>query len=295
MGENMKKLLVFILAALAAVMSLNAEELQNKRHNFSIGAELSSYKYKEPGSNGHSMSLSGTLKGIWAEYIMKGKPYAAATEVPYTYFLGLEGSFLTGNMDYDGWLVSTNPPPAPPTYTKYKVSGIDDYIAEMRFKTGALAQAGKNLEIQPYTGLAARYIEDNLQKRNPYGYQRTDLYIYIPFGVKAKVSLPRNWALTLGGELDWLLMGKQNSRMSDINPYYNNLTFDQSNGYGARLSARGDKAFKKTGIFIEPFFRYWNIKESDPAVLTFGGAPVGMYVEPDNTTTEFGLRAGLFF
>jgi len=283
----MKKLLIFILAL--AALPLNAQDLLNKRHGFNIGLEISSYKYQEPGD--HAISHTGAFSGVWAEYIFKGKSAWAEPEAPFTYFLAAEGSFLTGTVDYDGWLYDSGTD----TYTKYDVSGVGDYFAELRLKAGALIQAGEKWQIQPYAGLAARYLEDAMERRSPYGYNRTDLYLYIPLGAKARLSLPRSWALTFGGELDWLLLGKQNSRMSDINPGYNNLTFDQTGGYGARLSARVDKSFKRVGIFFEPFFRYWNIKESDPAVLTLNGVFDGMYVEPENTTTEWGIRTGVFF
>jgi len=284
----MKKLL--ILAVLAAALPLNAQDLLNKRHSLSIAAEISSYKYKEPSA--YPISDSGTFAGIWAEYIMRGKPAAAAPEAPFTYFLAVEGNFMTGNVDYDGWLYS-NPPPV---YTKYEVSGIQDYFAELRLKAGALWRAGTNWEFQPYAGLGARYLVDQMEKKSPYGYHRTDLYIYIPMGIKARASLPRGWALTFGGELDWFLLGKQKSRMSDIDGAdYNDITFDQGSGYGARLSARADKSFKRMGIFIEPFLRYWNIKESEPGALYDGGTFVGLFVEPHNTTTEYGIRAGIFF
>ena len=74
-----------------------------------------------------------------------------------------------------------------------------------------------------------------------------------------------------------------------------NLQNDQTHGYGLR----GDLMFKPPinfyNLTVGPYVRYWNIGESNAAPLTVGGAPAGYGLEPQNETTEVGLRASVKF
>jgi hypothetical protein len=116
----------------------------------------------------------------------------------------------------------------------------------------------------------------------------------MPLGLDAALKLPEKWTLGLNAEFDWLLAGLQKSRMGDVNPAYNNITSDQTEGFGVRFSARMQKDFAKTGIFIEPFWRYWHVQESEISYL-FTPGTIYVSVEPQNETFEWGLKIGLAF
>jgi hypothetical protein len=96
------------------------------------------------------------------------------------------------------------------------------------------------------------------------------------------------WALTLNGELDYLLRGKNTSYIR-----YQDVKFTQKSGYGLRLAVKFEKDFQYVGFFAEPFFRYWNISKSN--VVASNNNPGWGYIEPKNRTTELGLRIGVLF
>jgi len=271
-------------AAAFALLLLTAAFAQEKTDIFTVALEASSYLYKEPGD--HPVKMPGRMYGASAEYMHGGMGKHGRS------FIALDLLYMQGSVDYDGWYRDLNTG----TYTKADASGIDNYYLESRFKFGGAFNPSDNLKLSPYTGLGGRYLVNSLGAK-PGGYDRTSLYVYIPLGLKTDLMLPHGWGLGFYAEYDWLLMGKQRSKMSDVNPLWNNLTNDQSKGYGIKLSVRAKKDLKKMGIFAEPFFRYWNIQESDESVLiTPGYTPDRrIMVEPKNETHEWGLRAGIYF
>ena len=130
--------------------------------------------------------------------------------------------------------------------------------------------------------------------KSPNGYLRQSNYFYMPAMVEYRWS-SGSWTLSATGELDILLKGVQYSRFSDITPAYNNLTNVQNKGLGVRLSAKVNKDFGGIGAFVEPFWRFWDIEESDANLLYYNGIPDEYMCEPHNTTNEYGLRVGISF
>ena len=55
------------------------------------------------------------------------------------------------------------------------------------------------------------------------------------------------------------------------------------------------KETETVNLFIEPFVRYWKIDDSDISPVTYGGVLVGFGLEPENNSTEVGVRAGINF
>ncbi len=52
-------------------------------------------------------------------------------------------------------------------------------------------------------------------------------------------------------------------------------------------------------LVVEPFFRYWDIDNSDPEPFVYNGAPSDdpndPTVEPRNSSTQYGLKLSLLF
>ena len=142
-------------------------------------------------------------------------------------------------------------------------------------------------------GLGARYLVDKGESM-PGGYRRTSTYFYVPFGLNTNLTLPRAWSLVLNTEFDWMLLGKQRSRLSDVNPTWSNVTNEQTQGYGLRLSLMARKDYKKISVFAQPFWRYWHIQQSDEPLVDLGGTYVFAF-EPPNRTYEHGLKLGIIF
>ena len=81
--------------------------------------------------------------------------------------------------------------------------------------------------------------------------------------------------------------------IKNIRNFTYRTTKDYSPGYYEKTFAL-DK-IKSVDFVIEPFIRYWNIKKSEDAKVTFAGVIIGTGYEPKNHTTEAGIKMGLIF
>ena len=181
---------------------------------------------------------------------------------------------MGGTTDYDGWLMTTPP-------TGHKFNDIGDYYYEGRLHLGRVADLSQVTQLWFAAGFAYRYLKDHMNK-DPYGYLRESNYVYMPLTGELRFK-GKTLEVDLRGELDYLLFGWQNSHMLG-----GNIRHEQHEGFGLRVSAKAQVNLGggKTGIFVEPFYRMWNIGESESN---------GGYIEPHNTTKEAGLRAGITF
>ena len=253
----MKKLLLFLVVFTA--LPLFAQQ------SLEVAYEASSYTYREPDGNS-PISLKGRMQGGSIRYENRVNGSA--------FYFALDGRWMGGRTDYDGWLM-TNPP------TPHESEDIGDYYYEGRLHLGRVMDLSDNSQLWYATGLAYRYLKDHMNK-DPHGYLRESNYVYVPFTGELRFK-SHALELDLRGELDYLLVGWQNSHMNA-----GNLRHEQHAGYGLRLSAKVQVNFngQKTGVFVEPFYRMWDIQESQAN---------GGYIEPHNTTKEFGIRAGITF
>ncbi|MDR0734921.1 MAG: hypothetical protein LBG16_04470 [Elusimicrobiota bacterium] len=272
-----KKYYIFFLLTSLLLPCAHAQE---KKHNFAVALETAAYSYKEPKMS-HSMRLDGQMYGVFAEYLRRGLGNNGKS------FFSADILYMTGSVDYDGWLYYRNTG----TYSKHYTYDITDWFAQTNVKFGADLGGGP-VVFAPYIGLGLRYLMDESGEKGNGGYDRTSTYFYMPLGMNIKTKLGNGWALAGGGEFDWFLFGKQTSALSQLG--LNDLTNQQSEGYGAKVSLRVQKSLKKTALFFEPFFRYWHIQESDESYL-YDGSNVYIMVEPQNETLEWGLKAGIYF
>ena len=71
---------------------------------------------------------------------------------------------------------------------------------------------------------------------------------------------------------------------------------EQDSGYGYRFSVEFKRELEELyALSIEPFFIYWDIDESDWALLTQYGVPIGYVYEPENETKTYGIAVTLYF
>ncbi|ACC97768.1 hypothetical protein Emin_0205 [Elusimicrobium minutum Pei191] len=264
----MKKILflVFILFAGAAFA-------QNKSASFDLAFQMSNYEYREPEVD---VKLSGPKYGMSGDFTAGG----VGTSTPL--FLSLQGLFMLGNIEYEGSVVNTSTGQT----SAYTADGIKDFYIEGRALLGVSFEIPKtSLELWPYFGLGYRYLFNGMGEVQ-YGYDRESRYTYAPLGLKAVLKASESWLFSLNAEYNLFLSGTQRS---DWNGWIEN---EQEKGYGMRFSARITKNFEKIGLFIEPFFRYWHIKDSKIAGVP--GTTLYIY-EPENKTKETGLKLGITF
>jgi len=234
-----------------------------KRITYEIGPELYFYEYEEPGY----MELEGAFYGVvfnatYREWVPES-PRQALSDTK-TMIRG-EGRFAFGEVDYDGALMDGTP---------YKYDGHEDFVFEGRLLLGPEWMSSDILSTL-YAGIGYRYLNDD-PSSDPHGYERESNYYYVPVGFEIDTNLRAGWSLAGGIEYDYLLWGMQRSHLGFI------VENKQNDGYGYRASIRLQKKSEDVNFAIEPFFRYWDIDDSE--------VEYGFLIEPANETTEYGIQ-----
>lgn len=170
----------------------------------------------------------------------------------------------------------------------------NDYYAGGEYRAGFILGDGISVEyLTIYTGFGYRFLQNLVDSSA--AYLRKQSYLYMPFGVKSNIPIARKVSLRLNAELMALLLGLNTSYFTDIQRDQN-LHFTQKSGTGARVSLGFNIALdNKNSIFIQGYFNYWNIADSNSLPSTQNGKFVGNYIEPKNTTTDYGIQIGYHF
>ena len=232
-----------------------------------IGYQLTHLYYSE-----ENMDEKGYLNGVHAEL----------TFHPGRTMIRIDGDYSGGNVDYDGQTWSG---------ASLKTSG-DDYLLNLRALLGFDLISEKNA-LTPYLGIAVRYWKD--EQKSSSSYKRETWYYYSPVGLLYTYNSGSAFSFALQAEYDFFWQGKNKSALSDVNPGLNNVEMKQTQGYGVFISASFTYDFGMVGINLEPFFQYWDIKESDSDNLYYYGQFMTTVVEPDNDTKIWGVRVSAEF
>ena len=185
------------------------------------------------------------------------------------------------------------------SYDSGNLNNIPDSTAEFRFLLGPDIPASETSFLTLYSGIGYRYLNDDssgMTSTTGYsGYDRESNYFYSPIGIDASICLENGWSVGIILEYDIFWRGKQISHLSDADPNFNDPENAQKRGYGIRWSVEFRKTGEQVDFVIEPFIRYWNIKKSEDANLTYGGVPFGTGYEPENNSTEVGIMLAIGF
>jgi len=230
-----------------------------KNFDFGFGLEIiADYNYHES----HFMRLDGGQFGFYVSGMYTGFDPV----FPELYF-----SFVGGDIEYDGGYQSGG------TLT----GDVGNFILNLRPLLGIDVAEFLKLSdptIKPYSGLCYRYCFNNLEDLGTGGYKRHQHYLYLPLGLELALPLKMAPGVTLGAktEFDILILGKNKS--GDHN-------FTQKSGWGLRFAPnlRFDVS-EQFALVGEVYYQYWKISESDT---------VDGYREPENSTREYGLKAGV--
>jgi len=241
-------------------------------YNFEMGLEYTNFAYKEPSIDVEETTDFYGIFGALSGHSTANKLMAR-----------LEGRFAAGPVDYDGKLNDG---------TAWTDKG-DDFIFEGRGLIGRDFTMN-NATITPLIGIGWRYLNDQLDSQ--YAYEREISYLYSPVGFEASVPFQDTWKMVLRAEYDIFWQGWVKSHLSQVNSAFNDLDNKQDGGYGARASIAIQKQLKNSIVLsVEPFFRFWDIDQSNNANVTFAGTIVGYGYEPANRTKEFGVRLSLIW
>ncbi|WP_319760682.1 hypothetical protein [Maridesulfovibrio sp.] len=257
------KLIILILALLFISNSAFAAENELfPSSEFKLGYEGMYMYYDEP----NMMHEKGILNGgfaSWTGYFSQ-----------YNIMLNAELEGLAGSLSYNGKYSDGTP----------LKCDTDDYFISGRATVGKGFDFGRT-GITPYIGIGARYWNDDIKTTG--GYERQITQLYMPVGVNLVTKLNEGWSIggTLEGSL--LLGGKVKSKLSDVGSNYEdvNNTQEFASGGGARVSAFLEYDFDAYALGMEPYFRYWNIEDSEKDTVS-----TGTYMEPKNKFYMSGLR-----
>lgn len=239
---------------------------------FYIGPELYFFNYEEPGLMEETGMFYGVAFGaILREWVPDSPDQALADD---KMMVRGEGRFAVGTVDYDGQYQDGRP---------LTMDGIDDYVFEGRLLLGP-EWLSSNMLSTLYAGVGYRYLNDD-SSFHPAGYERESNYYYIPIGGEISTSLQAGWSVVGRVEYDYFLWGLQKSHIGII------MENRQNSGHGYRASIKLQKKSKDVMFVIEPFFRYWDIDDSELEYL--GGGYYGL--EPANNTTEYGIQLSVLF
>ena len=255
-----------LACGLIALPTLAASADLPTRTGNEVGVSLSSYKYTEPGllslkANKIGFDYSGTY-ALDAEWPNRNKGW----------FVRGDLHFATGKADYSS-----------------PISGSLNNRSDWYYEAKGLI--GKDFHfdgytLSPYAGLGYRYLYNDLRGITNFfaaGYRRESNYFTLPVGVTHKMALANQSQLVSTAEFSYLLRGRQESKLSDVNPVNQDVTNRQRSGYGLRLGTMVQFSTWSVG----PSVMVWRFKDSDRTAA-------GLF-EPRNNTTEVGIKAAYSF
>ena len=270
-------LLIIFLICLAAIKPLAAAG--NKE--YSIGFEISGYKYQEVYDGEKFMSIEGKRYGLSYEYLSRKSTEKSS-------FWSYQVDLSYGDLIYDGGFQDGK--------IKFKVNCRTDWYQEHRLLYGLALPFNDNASVvMPYLGFCFRGLFNRvndytiIKDGNPakiVGYDRYSMYLYIPLSIILRSELDNEWLFSFTPEFDLFLIGQQISGI-DANGDGEPIKNEQYRGYGFRVSSRVSKKIEdKFAVFLEPIVKYWNIADSDI---------VNRFLEPKNNTVEYGVKVGITF
>jgi len=227
-----------------------------------IGFEASYITYTEPGV----MREKGFMHGVTGALAYRN----------YNYMISLEARADIGQVNYHSG-------------SSGDMDNIDDTTWEARIIGGYDFYVSETFAMTPYTGLGYRHLDDNMggmsSTTGARGYDREINYVYSPIGIDVTRAFENGWNIKLRLEYDKFWDGNVESKLGSISGYYN-IENNQDKGYGCRGSIMFKKKGETIDFIIEPFFRYWSIKDSKYATDPGGST----WLEPKNNSKELGIN-----
>jgi hypothetical protein len=266
---------LFFITTLLLTPIAHAESPTIKTSNGNeLGISVSSYSYEEPSLG---MSNKGDKFGV---------NHLGAKTLNGEWFIKDDVRFAYGSVDYVG--------------SGYQPSTPDWYL-DARGLIGLDIQGG-NAMYSPFIGIGYRYLFNDLRgysSSGAIGYRRESNYLYVPIGLTHRFKLDESAVLATTLEFDHLLSGRQVTHLSDLIGHsgYSSAP-DVTNGQDSGFGLRADMMYEMDDWAFGPFLNIWRIKESDAILkpITKNGSTAWYFFsEPENRTSEFGLRLKFMF
>lgn len=273
-----KRSMCVMLGICAAGLATPA--LGQTRPGFEAGLEVFDLGYKEVDGGALFIRQDGRMTGINLSYV---QPIAR----------GLFGRVLisgaAGAVDYD--------PLDEPV-----IQDIDQSSGRVELHLGYDFMLAGGASITPFAGFGARLYEDESGGRETesglLGYDREVTYRYIPVGLATSIPVGGRKRLNLSGQYNHLIGGEVNNLFSRIDPEAPDVELEFNGGFGLEASAMLSLPVgRRHAINVGPFIRRWQLNESESLTLVNPDDPEEgiLLVEPENRTTEIGVRLSFSF
>ncbi len=274
MKKSVTTLLFIIGFPVACAAHADSVSIKTQSSN-EIGLTFSSYSYEEP-----SIGVSNTGDKF-------GLGHIGTLALNNDWFVKDDLRFAYGSINYAGSGVQT---------------GAPDWYYEVRGLLGRDIESG-NFVYSPYAGFGYRYLFNDVRgysNTGSAGYRRESNYFYLPLGVTQHFKLQDQVVLSTTLEFDYFLHGEQVTRLSDLvgHSIYTSASDTsnrQNSGYGYRLNMM----FEMSGWSFGPFLNVWKIDSSEITTQfmtdRISGTRLVNLHEPQNQTTEYGIRVNLGF
>jgi hypothetical protein len=240
-----------------------------------VGIEGFYDQYQERVVDLTTRSKYGSLTGAWMHYF-NPEMYTA-----------IEGRASKGSENYKS--------------VSGSVHGTDAWEFENRYLAGYDHELTPGQRYKVYIGLGGRYYIDEgkgeVTDTGFLGYDRRIFQLYMPIGTTYEFQA---WGLTFSpnAEFDPLLYGYVNSRQQNISGGADGRNV-QKTGFGIRGEfMMGQTDASGYGWQFGPFFRYWNMNNSDPdysAAHDEGYPPGYALYEPHNLRWQVGAALRFLF
>lgn len=252
--------------SLSALMLASAASAQENKLVYEIGTEIYQENYKETRNGGDFMKEKATMYGI------NGTVGAMLTQ---QHGLKLTWRYAQGKSDYTGSDQGG-------AYGSLQHNGQDRSTFEMR-GIYQYTMPFSDFDLTPSVGLGYRYLLDHLDQM-PAGYKRESEYIFLPLGLEATFRSSDKLRITPKFGYNYLIQGKQHSHFGGSDGLIANK---QKTGTGIEISAAFAYTLgNKSVVRITPFYRYWDIGDSQTVYMGEGRN----IFEPKNKTDEFGIN-----
>lgn len=261
---------------LAAALTVNLPCHANEEIGH-LAFDFSDSRYEEPGL----MKETGVFYGLHMDWL---------GVIDHVGAIGIRAQYRGSDVDYDGATQSGTP---------VKSKGRDSVLG-IEVTYGWTFRPG-GIRVTPYSGIGYRNWRDRIEDSTTaggtpvYGYRREIVYFYLPVGLHFADAGSERWGWTARAQGNYLIRGKVYSHLEDTDPGYDTLNNTQKHGYGYEVAVAWSYHFNDdrwVGFFVEPYYTYWKIKDSDKVDLNYYGVPIGYAYEPANKTKVVGVRVG---
>ncbi|BFM49584.1 outer membrane beta-barrel protein [Marinomonas sp. THO17] len=239
----MMRLCILLLSWLIPIMSVPVLA-DTRGYDLELGPNLSYLEYGEHGD----IEQYGFLFGVQARYSS------------YHSF-----SVLLVDLAYSGDKITQK--------SAGKIEQVNNDIINFRSMIGRALYLVDGYRITPYLGLGYRRStldsRDRVSSTLIEGYKSQQTYFYNPVGIEFQaLESEAGWLMGARIEYELVLIARNRTRLS-AEENYRVIETDLSNGRGYHFSLKFKRLLNQEGggFVIEPFYKYWFVKEAERSDL----------------------------